>query len=61
MAFGYLQPDTAHFGSARGSLFPDTMAPPRRLSPQSVWDTSAVMQAFKEEGIKPLHAVRMWG
>ncbi|GFR39952.1 hypothetical protein Agub_g30 [Astrephomene gubernaculifera] len=37
------------------------MPAPRKLSPQSVWDTSAVLQAFQEEGIKQLHAVRMWG
>ncbi|KXZ45270.1 hypothetical protein GPECTOR_56g366 [Gonium pectorale] len=37
------------------------MPPPRKLNPQSVWDTSAVLQAFQEEGIKPMHAVRIWG
>ncbi|KAG2482924.1 hypothetical protein HYH03_018202 [Edaphochlamys debaryana] len=37
------------------------MAPPRKLSPNSVWDSSAVLAAFEEEGIKPLHAHRIWG
>lgn len=37
------------------------MPPPRKLNPQSVWDTNAVLAAFEEENIKPMHALRMWG
>ncbi|GIL87433.1 hypothetical protein Vretifemale_15543 [Volvox reticuliferus] len=37
------------------------MPVPRKLSPQSIWDMHAVLQAFQEEGIKPIHAFRMWG
>lgn len=32
----------------------------RVLSPQSVWDTAALLQACADTGIKPLHATRLW-
>lgn len=37
------------------------MSRPRRLSPQSVWDQNAVLQAFQEADIKPINAYRLWG
>lgn len=32
----------------------------RVLSPESVWDTAAVLQACAASGVKPLHANRLW-
>ena len=37
-----------------------TMPTKRVLSPESVWDTAAVLQACAVSGVKPLHANRLW-
>lgn len=36
------------------------MPPPRSLRPQSIWEKQALLDAFRQEGVKELHATKLW-
>lgn len=37
------------------------MSGKRKLEKKSVWDVPLVLQAFRDNNVKEMHAIKMWG